>query len=376
MKNRIDDIEALRAFAVLAVVLQHVNGNLIDWSSGSLSLLHDYFGGWVGVDLFFAISGFVIAKTLIPKLKSTSGNSEFFSECLSFWVRRIYRLLPSAWLWLLIMMVLVIAFNNHGIFGNIRENWQSTIAALLNVANFHFAEVYGTGGQRTNFVYWSLSLEEQFYLLFPLVIFLSRKWLPHLIFVAFIYMIVTPTEGSDLVFRTHAILGGVLLAMWSKHDSYQLMNPTILATSTGAKVFTIGLLLMLLVSLGAEGLMITQWRISVIAIVSILLVGIASFNGNYIIPANSLLKGLVLWAGARSYAIYLTHIPCFFFSRELCLRIQGIYPDFSDYYRPSVIVVAFVLIVITSELNFRWVESPLRSRGAQVSRGISLRSVN
>ena len=70
-RERISDIEVLRGFAVLVVVAHHSRINLFSWEAPWLESLATYFGGWVDVDLFFAISGFVIARTLLPQLQAS-----------------------------------------------------------------------------------------------------------------------------------------------------------------------------------------------------------------------------------------------------------------------------------------------------------------
>jgi peptidoglycan/LPS O-acetylase OafA/YrhL len=322
------------------------------------------------VDLFFAISGFVITRTLLPKLESATGRAEFFTETFAFWIRRAYRLLPSAWLWLFIPLLLVITFNDQGIFGTFEDNWKSTVASLLNVMNFYFAATFGSGGQISNFVYWSLSLEEQFYLLLPFLILLSGRWFPQVTLVVFLCMIVTPVEGWGMPFRTHAILGGVLLAIWSGQPSHRRAEPSALGRNALAKYGSVLLLLMLLFKLGAEAPLITKWNISAIAAVSIVLVHIASYDRDYIIPTNPRLRKIALWFGSRSYAIYLTHIPCFFFSRELFLRLLEAYPELGIFHHAGPLILAPLLVLITSDLNYRLVESPLRATGARVARAL------
>src|SRR3990167_3413861 len=70
--SRISDIECLRAFSVLAVVLHHAHGNLLQVVNPALNTFFSTFAGAFGVDLFFVISGFVIAKNLIPQIRQTS----------------------------------------------------------------------------------------------------------------------------------------------------------------------------------------------------------------------------------------------------------------------------------------------------------------
>src|SRR5690606_41715756 len=64
-REKILDIEILRALAVIGVVIHHARTDLFTWSSPGLERLGVFFGGWVGVDLFFAISGFVIGRSLL-----------------------------------------------------------------------------------------------------------------------------------------------------------------------------------------------------------------------------------------------------------------------------------------------------------------------
>src|SRR5579885_546467 len=99
--GRIDDIEALRAVAILFVVFSHLPA-LLTWPNSKLDYLHNYFAFWTGVDLFFAISGFVIARELVPKLAAAAdGSSEqVWRIILAFWIKRAWRILPSAWTWI------------------------------------------------------------------------------------------------------------------------------------------------------------------------------------------------------------------------------------------------------------------------------------
>ena len=87
------------------------------------------------MQLFFVISGFVIAKSLIPKLEKSSSKVEFFRLSIVFWIRRFWRLIPSAWLWLFIPFLLFILFEKTGEFGTLLGNFNGLFAGLRNIFN-------------------------------------------------------------------------------------------------------------------------------------------------------------------------------------------------------------------------------------------------
>ncbi len=113
-RGRIADIEVLRGISVLYVIASHIAGTLLPWPTPLLGhITRNYVMFWPGVDLFFAISGFVIARSLLPILRAAGSGTEFFSAVLVFWIRRAWRLLPSAWLWLAIILFLAAFFNTY-----------------------------------------------------------------------------------------------------------------------------------------------------------------------------------------------------------------------------------------------------------------------
>ncbi|MGE0516795.1 MAG: acyltransferase family protein, partial [Hyphomicrobiaceae bacterium] len=148
------DIQALRAIAVIGVVLYH--GNVPGFS-----------GGYIGVDVFFVISGYLITGLLLRELQNTG--------CIAlgaFWARRAWRLLPSALLVLSATMAL-----SRWYLSPI-EHWsvsQDILSTLVYLANYRFAARavdYFDHDQATSPVlhFWSLSVEEQFYVFLPLLL--------------------------------------------------------------------------------------------------------------------------------------------------------------------------------------------------------------
>lgn len=367
IKGRILDIEVLRALAVIGVVIHHARTDLFTWSSPGLERLGVYFGGWIGVDLFFAISGFVIARTLLPQLQASNNSLAAARAVLSFWVKRAWRLFPSAWLWLLLILLGAILFRDSGSFGDLRANLEATVAGFLHIANLRFMETFMRSEYGASFVYWSLSLEEQFYLLLPLIVLLSRRWLVPILMSIVLYQLLQERTLAMMMFRCDGMLLGVLLAIWSRHPSYQLARPDFLRRLPLRGTLPLLVILGCLALLGSDELHIASHKMSMIALLSALLVWMASYNNDLFMPAP--IRNLLVWLGARSYAIYLIHIPAFFTTHEIWLRINPGSVAGPEQFLPYA-VTAGVLILVCSELNYRWVEQPLRRRGAAMASGI------
>lgn len=356
------DIECLRALAVIGVVIHHAQGNLFQPGIALLDRIFSVGQMWCGVDLFFVISGFVIACSLFPQLAANSGS--LVSQChviAAFWIRRAWRLLPSAWLWLALMLLASIFANRSGAFQSVHANVIAALAGFLNVANIRFADSFYRYPYGASFIYWSLSLEEQFYVVLPLLAVCIRRYFPWIL--ATLLAIQLPLHRNIwmMVFRTDALGMGVLLAMASRTNFYAKIEPRILERARGSG----GLILVLLLSLMAVLAMLNErhssFAIGGIAVTATVLVWIASYNANYLIRQSWLKRGLI-WVGNRSYAIYLCHIPIFFLLREACFR-------FGFLHVPAwrLGLTAACLIALVSAANFRYVEQPLRRHGRQIA---------
>ena len=154
------DIQGLRGLAVIYVILAHLFPSTLP-------------GGFIGVDIFFVISGYVITNQL--KSLWSQDKEHAISE---FYARRVRRILPAALL-VLTTTVLVTKFLLGPIFGadSARDGFWST----LFLANFHFAsqsqDYFATGVPQSLVQhYWSLAIEEQFYLLWPIILLSLFKW--------------------------------------------------------------------------------------------------------------------------------------------------------------------------------------------------------
>ncbi|MGH8061238.1 MAG: acyltransferase family protein [Pseudoxanthomonas sp.] len=368
--TRIDDIECLRGLAVLGVLVHHAHGNLITQPLAWFDTLNAYFGFWAGVDLFFAISGFVIARSLLPELRAATGDRTVRRTLAAFWIRRCFRLLPSAWLWLALILLAVAFYNQSGVFGTLKANLWATVAALANVANFRFADGFMRYEIGVSFVYWSLSLEEQFYLLLPLCALLLRRYLLWMLLTLIVIQALIALRTPLLMaVRTDALAWGVLLAIVHGSPLWQRMQPK-LDSIKWLRPPVIVVVLALLPFLAGEhsGLQISQ-RVSAIAVVSVTLVWLASYNRDFFCRGKWV-KRLSLWAGSRSYAIYLIHIPVYFLIRETAFRIGATDARESPYSLAIYAVAATILISVLAEATYRLVDSPFRSVGKALAHRI------
>ena len=155
------EIDGIRALAVLAVLINHFNSNWL-------------IGGFLGVDVFFVISGYVITGSLTrnldaPKIKDHQSN------LAGFYRRRVQRLIPALTTFLLITSVLCAAFIPEP-----RAFLQTAVAALFGFSNMELArqatDYFSEPADLNPFIHtWSLAIEEQFYLVYPFVFFLSTR---------------------------------------------------------------------------------------------------------------------------------------------------------------------------------------------------------
>jgi len=367
MNHRIKDIELLRGIAVLFVLFEHTRFNLIGQPGEIFAYGYSHFGFWTGVDLFFAISGFVIARDLIPRLNRTEDRQGFFSVAIRFWIRRAWRLWPSAWLWLALLLLAAVVFRKSGIFGSLQANLDGTLAGLLNYANFRLMYKFGFEELGPSFPYWSLSMEEQFYLLLPIIAFVCRRWLSAVLIVLVALQFFALRNHSLLLMQTRsdALLLGVLLAIWSAHGSYRRLEPIFLQKRNWVRFALLAILVAGLAVIGTEQPENFRYRVGVVALVSAALVWIASYDADYLMPDNPL-KRVLLWVGSRSYALYLTHIPAYLMSRQIWYWITPADTVFDQTYNLRLILTAAVLVIAFSELNYRFIEVPLRARGKKI----------
>ncbi|GAJ30752.1 acyltransferase family protein [Acidomonas methanolica] len=363
--GRIGEIEVLRALAILMVLVAHVPFNLVFWSTRLGDLI--FFSSlWSGVDLFFAISGFVIARTLLPKLEGVRDIGRFVPIATVFWIRRAWRLWPAAWFWLLAPLVLCLIFNRSGAYNSLRDNWSMAVAGFTNLANFYLAHLKSPGDKGTAFVQWSLSLEEQFYIILPFAIFFLRHRLRLVLLGLFAATFFLPINPVLLVIRVGGLCAGVLLAMAARSPLYAMCAPVFLGTRRVARIALLVGVVALLSSLGSMTLDIVPYFQGPIAALSGALVWVASYDGGYLWPPGPV-RRLAELIAARSYSLYLVHIPVYFAMHELWYRIYDMAVP-SRVQAVAYLTVTLLLLAIVTEMNYTFLECPLREHGRIAAR--------
>jgi len=331
----------MRALAVGLVVLNHAG---VPWLSG----------GYIGVDVFFVISGFLITQLLIDE--ADKGSS---IDLRNFWARRARRILPMS---ILVTLVTVVA----GLFmlepGKVRDLSAVGLGALgfcTNIVLFFRTSDYLSGVTAPSSLrhFWSLAVEEQFYLLWPLVVFAALKygkanWKKCLIgagALAGVASLVTsilitkghPGAGYYLPYsRFWEISAGALLALaGSRVDKIPNLVRAmcgwvgIVAIISSAVIFS-------------ESTVFPGYAalLPVVATVLVLVAGSAKFG-----PVSLLSLEPMQSLGARSYSLYLWHWP-------LLVLIEARFGTPSAWGKAWIVVAALVL----SAISYRAIEQPVR----------------
>ena len=347
------DIDCLRGISVLAVILYHFK--------------FDYFsGGYLGVDIFFVISGFLITSIILEEI-----SLEKFS-LINFYERRIRRLFPA-----LIVVIITTSFLFEMVFleTEIKKLVFSIISTILFYANFYFQDIGSyfspLNEQQPLLHTWSLSIEEQFYLIFPifLVLFFKRINLAFILIILFALFSISLSQfGGNLKFsypyvenhlsffalpqfafyftltRIWEILVGCLLALFLFNNKKFFENRYLVL---------LGYLLIFLSILFFDKNTLHPSIITLIPITGTLLVLLYSsenFNesGVFVIFNNYIL----LKVGLISYSLYLWHQPIYQFFNQI-------------YFIDSNNLVKFFIIfllLILSFFSFKFIEQPFRDK--------------
>jgi peptidoglycan/LPS O-acetylase OafA/YrhL len=329
-------------------------------------------GGFVGVDVFFVISGFVITG-MIHRERSSTGRFRFGR----FYLRRFKRLIPA--LALMVGVTSVLAFLLLSPFGTQQQAAQTGIAAMLLVANFVIARSTGDyfappAGSNPLLHTWSLSVEEQFYLMFPAVLLcgwaLSRRarriprirarqmpWVPVLVGTAALISFWLAMAGTWIL-GPLAPSAKYLVGFYSPLTrAWEFAVGALLALITTSRYLRFGRYAQMVAWLGAALLAASAFMIKATTPFpstwtllpvggTLLLIAVGTHHTTWV--SRALALPAIVKVGDWSYSIYLWHWP---------LRVFAVYlwPQ-----APFAAVFAVLLSILPAVASYRWVEQPIR----------------
>jgi peptidoglycan/LPS O-acetylase OafA/YrhL len=332
------DIEGMRGVAVLLVLLYHCTFTV-------------FRGGYVGVDVFFVISGYLITRLLLDELESGTFSPR------NFYVRRIRRLIPAllATTALTVLAGLFILSPRH-----LNELGLSAVFATLSLSNFHFIAAGGyfeTSSKIKPLLHtWSLSVEEQFYLLWPLSLWLifQIRFLRQMLFPLIAVMMVcglvlseywigrNPTQAYFLLpFRAYQLLVGALAV------GIERRVPAIPAT-IATVVFLIGFATLLASAAIFDETTPFPGFASAAPVFGGFLMIVAGAHAP--IARRCLGFPFLTWLGRLSYSIYLAHWPIIAFAYYLSVEPFGLAEKWLLF---AASLAAGLLLHHTVEANYR-----------------------
>lgn len=352
-RKYVPSIDGLRALAVIAVIAYHLN---FSWAKG----------GFIGVDIFFVLSGYLITNILLTQWEKNQT-----LQLKQFWLRRFRRLIPAAYVMIVVVVIFSVLFHSE-ILKNLRGD---AIASFFYVSNwwfiFHNVSYFDSFGMPSPLKnLWSLAIEEQFYLIWPVFLLVFLRWVknPKLLLkiviglglLSAIWMTILYVPGTDpsRVYygtdtRLFDLLSGCALAfVWP----FNRLSPNIPKRSKAALniVGTISILFFFLITALVSEYQPFLYRggLLFVAIMGVVMIATIAHPASYLSKIFSFKP--LRWIGTRSYGIYLWHYPI------ITLTTPVLEIGQPSIWR-SILQVAATFII--AELSFRYIETPIRKNG-------------
>lgn len=335
------DIEGLRAVAVVPVVAFHV------WPSAVP-------GGFVGVDIFFVISGYLITSLLMQRLQSNS------YSILAFYGARIRRIVPALFVMLAASSAAAFALLPPAQLKEFARTLGATSIFLSNIELNRVSDYFaGSSDLKPLLHTWSLAVEEQFYIVFPPLLALlfhrtRRSLLPTLAIVALLSFAwnlwLVPRDPSEAFYfappRAFELLVGSMLAV-VELERRASTAPVLRETAAAAGLLMIGVALFTF----SGSTPFPGWAALLPVCGACLLIWSGGGVEHRPTSSSLLLRSTpVRWIGLLSYSLYLWHWPVIVFTRHFVMGEPG----------PATRVLAVVASVVLAALSVRFIERPFR----------------
>ena len=352
-------IDSLRALAVLAVIIYHVDVNYLP-------------GGFLGVDLFFVLSGYLISSLIIKEYRKTGSLNLY-----NFYIRRARRLLPAVYFMITIGLVVMVLFNEV----LLRKSHLDAIFGYIYSSNwwyiFHKLDYFDSFGAQSPFKHlWSLAIEEQFYMIFPLLFLLINR----------------KKKSKDGTYKLnknflYVVLGLILVSLIAHILLFDINNISRIYFGTDTRAFSllvgvVGAILYPMEKLHAKETPQQNIMYSVVSLVSIatlitVMIYTSEYNtwlyrGGFLLVAilgliviissgkqHTLMSRLlsfkpVVFIGKISYSLYLWHFPILVLTTPV-----------SEIGNPNIIfvILRIILTFALATASYVFVETPIRKLG-------------
>ena len=352
-------IDSLRALAVLAVIIYHVDVNYLP-------------GGFLGVDLFFVLSGYLISSLIIKEYKKTGSLNLY-----NFYIRRARRLLPAVYFMITVVLVVMVMFNGvllkkshlDAIFGYIySSNWWYI---------FHKLDYFDSFGSQSPFKHlWSLAIEEQFYMIFPLLFLLinrkkkdkdgfyklNRNFLYVILGVILVsliaHIILFDINNISRIYfgtdtRAFSLLVGAVGAILYPMDKLNTkITPQENLLYSVVSLISIAALITIMIYTSEYNTWLYRGGFLLVAILGIII--IISSGKQHTVMAKLLSFKPVVFIGKISYSLYLWHFPVLVLTTPV-----------SEIGKPNIffVVLRVILTFILAIISYALVETPIRKLG-------------
>ena len=352
-------IDSLRALAVLAVIIYHVDVNYLP-------------GGFLGVDLFFVLSGYLISSLIIKEYRKTGSLNLY-----NFYIRRARRLLPAVYFMITVGLVVMVLFNEV----LLRKSHLDAIFGYIYSSNwwyiFHKLDYFDSFGAQSPFKHlWSLAIEEQFYMIFPLLFLLVNR----------------KKKSKDGTYKLnknflYVVLGLILVSLLAHILLFDINNISRIYFGTDTRAFSllvgvVGAILYPMERLHAKVTPQQNMLYSVVSLVSIailitVMIYTSEYNtllyrGGFLLVAilgliviissgkqHTLMSRLlsfkpVVFIGKISYSLYLWHFPVLVLTTPV-----------SEIGNPNIffVILRIVLTFAVAIVSYVFVETPIRKLG-------------